>query len=105
MAINTNLLNATEAYRRATEQLRPDAPIGGRADPVQEFSEVLQGSIDKAIDVQKTGERMAMLGVANKADLTDVVTAVGNAELTLETVVAVRDRVIAAYQDIIRMPI
>jgi flagellar hook-basal body complex protein FliE len=34
-----------------------------------------------------------------------VVTAVTNAELTLETVVAVRDRVVQAYQDILRMPI
>ena len=105
MAIYTNLLNATEAYRRATDQLRLDQATGTRADPVKDFSEVLQGSIEKAIDIQKTGEEMAMLGVANKADLTDVVTAVSSAELTLETVVAVRDRVIAAYQDIIRMPI
>ena len=35
----------------------------------------------------------------------DVVTAVANAELTLETVVAIRDQVIQAYQEVIRMPI
>lgn len=39
------------------------------------------------------------------ADLTDVVTAVGKAELTLQTVVAVRDKVIQAYQEVLRMPI
>jgi flagellar hook-basal body complex protein FliE len=34
-----------------------------------------------------------------------VVTAVSNAEVTLQTVVAVRDRVVAAYLDILKMPI
>jgi flagellar hook-basal body complex protein FliE len=34
-----------------------------------------------------------------------VVTAVAEADLTLQTVVAVRDRVIEAYQNIMRMPI
>ena len=43
--------------------------------------------------------------VAGKADLTDVVTAVSEAETALNTVVAIRDRVISAYQDIIKMPI
>ena len=40
-----------------------------------------------------------------KADLVDVVTAVAAAEATMETVVAVRDEVIKAYNDIMRMPI
>ena len=40
-----------------------------------------------------------------EAELVDIVTAVSNAEVTLETVMAVRDRVIAAYQEIIKMPI
>jgi flagellar hook-basal body complex protein FliE len=38
-------------------------------------------------------------------NLTDVVTALARAELTLQTVTAVRDRVVQAYQDIIKMPI
>ena len=46
-----------------------------------------------------------MQAVANQADLNDIVTAVNNAEMTLQTVVAIRDRVIQAYQEILRMPI
>jgi flagellar hook-basal body complex protein FliE len=42
---------------------------------------------------------------AGKAELVDVVTAVANAETTLETVISLRDRVITAYQEIMRMPI
>jgi flagellar hook-basal body complex protein FliE len=43
--------------------------------------------------------------VAGGGDLTSVVTAVSEAELTLQTVIAVRDRVIEAYKDIMRMPV
>ena len=46
-----------------------------------------------------------MQGAAGKADLGQVVTAVSNAEVTLQAAVAVRDKVIQAYMDIIRMPI
>ncbi|MEM6903398.1 MAG: flagellar hook-basal body complex protein FliE, partial [Pseudomonadota bacterium] len=35
---------------------------------------------------------------------TDVVMAVNNAEITLQSVVSIRDRVISAYQEILRMP-
>ena len=48
---------------------------------------------------------MATKQVAGQADMVDVVNAVNTAEITLDTVVAVRDKVIAAYQDIMRMPI
>jgi flagellar hook-basal body complex protein FliE len=37
--------------------------------------------------------------------MSNVVTAVAEAEAALQTVVAVRDRVIEAYKDIMRMPI
>lgn len=43
--------------------------------------------------------------VAGKGDLIDVVTAIGAAETALDTMVAVRDKVVAAYQDIMRMQI
>jgi flagellar hook-basal body complex protein FliE len=43
--------------------------------------------------------------VDNDAELVDIVSAVANAEITLDTVVTIRDRVIHAYQEIIRMPI
>ena len=53
----------------------------------------------------KTGEQMATQQVAGKANIVDVVNAVNSAELTLDTVVAVRDKVVQAYQSIMNMPI
>ena len=48
---------------------------------------------------------MSRAAAAGKADVNEVITAVSEAELTLQTVVALRDRVIQAYQEILRMPI
>lgn len=69
------------------------------------FGEMLGEALQGALDSQKTAEVTSAKAVAGKADVTDVVTAVTNAEVALDTVVAVRDRVITAYQEIIRMPI
>jgi len=46
-----------------------------------------------------------MRGIAGEADLTDVVAAVNSAETTLQVVTGLRDRMIQAYQEILRMPI
>jgi flagellar hook-basal body complex protein FliE len=46
-----------------------------------------------------------MQAAAGRADIVDVVTAIAAAETTLETVITVRDQVIQAYQEILRMPI
>ena len=43
--------------------------------------------------------------IQGRGELIDVVTAVASAEASLETVMAVRDQVISAYQEIMRMPI
>ncbi len=48
---------------------------------------------------------MAAKQVAGQADIVDVVNSVNAAEITLDTVVAVRDKVVAAYQSIMNMPI
>ncbi len=53
----------------------------------------------------KAAEAQALAAASGKADIVDVVTAVAESEAALETLVAVRDRVIAAYEDIMRMPI
>jgi flagellar hook-basal body complex protein FliE len=50
-------------------------------------------------------ETQAVSTVAQQGDVVDLVTAVSEAEATVQTVVAVRDKVITAYQEIMRMPI
>ena len=75
------------------------------AAPGGSFGDFLSGVMNDAVNSGRAAEAKAGSAVQGKGDLVDVVTAVNSAEMTLETVVAIRDRVIAAYQDIMRMPI
>ena len=71
----------------------------------QNFSSFLSDAVKDSIGTIKQGEKMAAGQLAGKADIVDVVNSVNAAELTLDTVVAVRDKVVAAYQTIMNMPI
>jgi len=77
----------------------------GQAKPAAGFGAMLGEALQNTINASKQAEGISAQAVAGKADVTDVVTAVTNAEVALDTVVAVRDRVISAYQEILRMPI
>ena len=69
------------------------------------FLDMLGSALSGAASSGYKSESIAMGALSGKADLTDVVTAVSEAETALNTVVAIRDRVINAYQEIIKMPI
>jgi flagellar hook-basal body complex protein FliE len=69
------------------------------------FGEILKSAMGDAVSASKTAEKQMALQVAGKTELVDVVTAISAAEASLETVMAVRDQVISAYQEIMRMPI
>lgn len=69
------------------------------------FSDFLKQNVSEAIDVVKEGEKMSAKAITGQADLADVVQAVSQSELTIQTAIAIRDRMLSAYQEIIRMPI
>jgi flagellar hook-basal body complex protein FliE len=73
--------------------------------PGANFSDFLSGAIKDSISTISQGEKAATSQAAGKANIVDVVNSVNAAELTLDTVVAVRDKVVAAYQAIMNMPI
>jgi flagellar hook-basal body complex protein FliE len=74
-------------------------------NPVGGFGEFLTKAVQDGIGTMKQGETMAARQVAGQANIVDVVGAVNQAEITLDTVVAVRDKVVQAYQSIMNMPI
>lgn len=104
--MTVNIAGAVAAYRNAASKiLEPGLPARDAAAP-DGFGSLVKDAVGSAAEVMAKGEALSTAAVAGgKADLTSVITAVTNAELTLQTVVAVRDKVIQAYQDIIRMPI
>jgi flagellar hook-basal body complex protein FliE len=57
------------------------------------------------VGASRAAETQMVAHTQGRAELIDVVTAVASAESSLETVIAVRDQVISAYQEIMRMPI
>ena len=81
------------------------APTAASAGMQGNFTDFLSDAIKDGMQTMKTGEQMATQQVAGKANIVDVVNAVNSAELTLDTVVAVRDKVVQAYQSIMNMPI
>ena len=100
-----NIANAAAAYARNTQQGGSQGLAPRSSDPGKTFSDFVGESLNEAMNTGKQAEAVSTQAIAGKADLTDVVTAVTNAEVTLQTVVAIRDKVVAAYQEIARMPI
>ena len=100
-----NIASALSAYAKIA---KPDsggmAPRPG-ADPGSDFGSLLKDAVNTLSETGREAEVKTMEAVAGKADLTDVVTAVTNAEITLQTAVAIRDRGISAYQEHLRMPV
>jgi flagellar hook-basal body complex protein FliE len=98
---------AAAAYRAAaqmsttaaTSAITPPNVPGGN------FSDFLSGALKDSINTMRQGEHAASQQVQGKANLVEVVQSVNAAEITLNTVVAVRDKVVAAYQSIMNMPI
>ncbi|MGA0543717.1 flagellar hook-basal body complex protein FliE [Brevundimonas sp. VNH65] len=82
-------------------------PSVGGASPMGApgFGELLQNVMSQTTDATKAAETQMAQNVRGQGSLINVVTAVSSAEAQLETVIAVRDQVIAAYQEIMRMPI
>lgn len=105
----TNLSSAAEAYTKALGNA-VDAK-GGTTVGVDEvntgpsFSELVNEAGKNAVADGLNSETVSLQSLTGDSGLAEIVTAVSSAEVTLETVVSVRDRVIQAYQDIIKMPI
>ena len=97
---------AAGAYAATQGLLDPGKkPAAGQGAAGLDFSSLIQGALSGVAQSGKAAEAQAIAAASGKADIVDVVTAVAESEAALETLVAVRDRVIAAYEEIMRMPI
>ncbi|MDX2095814.1 MAG: flagellar hook-basal body complex protein FliE [Alphaproteobacteria bacterium] len=109
---NVSFSHAASAYQdalRVAQNIIEKSGAGTVADNQAaqggSFIDMVGHALQSASDSGYRSEATATRALSGKADLTDVVTAVANAENALNTVVAIRDRVINAYQEIIKMPI
>lgn len=98
-----NPMAAVKAYQAMQGAAAPAGATGG-VEPGG-FAELVQSAIQDASAQTRGAEQQMAMAVQGQGSLIDVVTAVSSAEASLETVIAVRDQVIQAYQEIMRMPI
>jgi flagellar hook-basal body complex protein FliE len=89
--------SAAQAYARVDS--------GEAGDGQSDFGATLQRAMQGAVDDFHATDTKVTEALTGGGNLTDVVTALSRAELTLQTATAVRDRVVQAYQDIMKMPI
>ena len=83
------------------------ASLGGLGDKSQlpDFGKLVTEGMQGVVDAGKTSDKLSLDLVNGKANVVDVVTAISQTELAMDTMVTVRDRVISAYEEIMRMPI
>lgn len=99
---------AANAYA-SVQRLTGSNPLGGAdktaASAKPDFASMVADATQAIVDQGRATEGKEVGMLQNKADVVDVVTAVAETELAMETIVSVRDKVIAAYQQIMQMPI
>lgn len=103
MAIDS--MSAARAYLDTARTLSNMGPEKAATPAGTAFGNMVGQALNTAEGAGQAVETAMVQAATGRADLVDVVTAVAAAEATLETVVSVRDQVIKAYQDILRMPI
>ncbi|HET9149058.1 MAG TPA: flagellar hook-basal body complex protein FliE [Alphaproteobacteria bacterium] len=95
----TNAINAYKAASRAASGQGLDPrPVG------KSFSDMLGEAANAAVGDGVKAEKLSAAALLGKADYTQVITAVAKADVALQTVVTIRDKIIGAYQDILKMP-
>jgi flagellar hook-basal body complex protein FliE len=93
---------AAQAYARVAA----GDPSGGESGAGSEgFGAALSHALGSAVQTGQRADAMAAQGLNGQGDLTQIVTSVTQAQLALQTTVALRDRMVQAYQSIMNMPI
>ena len=103
----STISSALNAYQQALGRISAQEQKGVVETEKTEasFGNMVKNIIEDTTELNKQAETMTLKGIQGKADIQDVVLAVANAETALETVVAVRDTAIKAYNTIMQMPI
>jgi flagellar hook-basal body complex protein FliE len=109
--MSIGMLDAASAYGRSLKTIPslmpsfPEKPLDAPTPSSASFGSMVENMVTETGDSLRQAETASAKQVAGKGDLVDVVTAIGAAETALDTVVAVRDKVVSAYNDIMHMQI
>ena len=89
---------AAAAYRATQSPIAEPSSNSG-------FGATMARAVEGAVQLGRSADAASTQALLGQGSVSDVVLAVSRAELALQTAVAVRDRVVSAYQDVMRMPI
>lgn len=103
--MTVNMAQALAAYNQVAKKVGQGGAAETEGSSGPAFADMLKTKVGDAIDQNKQAEKLSMAAVAGKADLNEVVTAVAEAEFTVQAAVTIKDKVINAYQEILRMPV
>lgn len=104
MTVGVSTTAALRAYRLGNELPVAREPMAPAAKGPS-FAELLEKTATNAIETIHNGDRMAVAGLRGEVSTQEVVEATMAMETTMKTVVAVRDKVVSAYQEILRMTV
>lgn len=99
---------ASQLYASARRIAPPETPTANAAGKPSEgtsFADALAAASSEMAETLRAGEAAALRAVSGQGDVQSVVEALTATELALQTAVTVRDRVVEAYQEVLRMPI
>jgi flagellar hook-basal body complex protein FliE len=99
---------AANAYAALARLTNPSAGASrslGTEGAEANFGALLKDALGAVVEAGRASEGQAKALAAGKANIVDVVTAVAETEVAVEALVSVRDKVIQAYEEIMRMPI
>ena len=99
---------AANAYASLAKLSDPSAGLAkaiGETGGGPSFSGLLKDALGAVVEAGRKSDSQQQALATGKSNIVDVVTAVSETEVAVETLVSVRDRVIAAYEEIMRMPI
>ena len=95
------------AQAQATSLASAASSLSGASQPPDPhaFGEILKNAMTDTVQSSRAAETAMTKQVQGKADLVDTVIAISSAQSNLNTVMAIRDQVINAYQDVLKTPI
>jgi flagellar hook-basal body complex protein FliE len=101
-------ITAANAYAKLARLADPSANLGKASAPDSSganFGAMVKEAINSVVEAGRKSDGQAQAMAAGKANIVDVVTAVSETEVAVEAMVSIRDKVISAYEEIMRMPI
>jgi flagellar hook-basal body complex protein FliE len=105
MATPSVAANAYASLAKLSDPAGLASKAAGETSGGQSFGALVKEAVDALSKATHNADAQTQSAAVGKANIVDVVTAVAESEVAIDALVSVRDKVIAAYEEIMKMPI